>query len=112
MKPFLKAVAEDIYQRFGNNLSRTAVIFPGKRAGLFFNQYLVECAGHPIWAPPYITISELFDKLSPLKVEAPIRQVCLLHEIFNRLTHRAGCPVLVGKAQAGSEPGAVLPKSL
>ena len=40
MKPFLKAVAEDIYQRFGNNLSRTAVIFPGKRAGLFFNQYL------------------------------------------------------------------------
>lgn len=89
MKPFLKAVAEDIYQRFGNNLSRTAVIFPGKRAGLFFNQYLVECAGHPIWAPPYITISELFDKLSPLKVEAPIRQVCLLHEIFNAHTHRA-----------------------
>ena len=89
MKPFLKAVAEDIYQRFGNNLSRTAVIFPGKRAGLFFNQYLVECAGHPIWAPPYITISELFDKLSPLKVEAPIRQVCLLHEIFNTHTHRS-----------------------
>lgn len=89
MKPFLKAVAEDIYQRFGNNLSRTAVIFPGKRAGLFFNQYLVECAGHPIWAPPYITISELFDKLSPLKVEAPIRQVCLLHEIFNAHTHRS-----------------------
>ena len=89
MKPFLKAVAEDIYQRFGNNLSRTAVIFPGKRAGLFFNQYLVECAGHPIWAPPYITISELFDKLSPLKVESPIRQVCLLHEIFNAHTHRS-----------------------
>lgn len=89
MKPFLKAVAEDIYQRFGNNLSRTAVIFPGKRAGLFFNQYLVECAGHPIWAPSYITISDLFDKLSPLDVESPIRQVCLLHEIFNAHTHRS-----------------------
>lgn len=89
MKPFLKAVAEDIYQKFGNNLSRTAVIFPGKRAGLFFNQYLVECAQQPIWAPSYITISELFDKLSPLSVEAPIRQVCLLHEIFNTCTHRA-----------------------
>lgn len=88
MKPFLKAVAEDIYQRFGNNLSRTAVIFPGKRAGLFFNQYLVECAGRPIWAPSYITISDLFDKLSPLSVETPIRQVCLLHKIFNRCTQR------------------------
>lgn len=88
-KPFLKAVAEDIYQRIGDDMSRTAVIFPGKRAGLFFNQYLADCASHPLWAPTYITISELFDKLSPLEIEAPIRQVCLLHEIFNRLTHRA-----------------------
>ena len=88
-KPFLKAVAEDIYQRIGDDMSRTAVVFPGKRAGLFFNQYLADCASHPLWAPTYITISELFDKLSPLEIEAPIRQVCLLHEIFNRLTHRA-----------------------
>ena len=66
MKPFLKAVAEDIYRRFGDNLSRTAVVFPGKRAGLFMNQYLTECAGHPLWAPSYITISELFAQLSEL----------------------------------------------
>ena len=89
MKPFLKAVAEDIYSRFGDNLSRTAVVFPGKRAGLFMNQYLTECAGHPLWAPSYITISELFGQLSPLTIEAPIRQVCTLHRIFNNHTHRA-----------------------
>ena len=86
MRPFLKAVAEDIYQRFGDNLSRTAIVFPGKRAGLFFNQYLTECAGHPLWAPTYITISELFEQLSPLNIENPIRQVCLLHKIFNHYT--------------------------
>ena len=89
MKPFLKAVAEDIYRRFGDNLSRTAVVFPGKRAGLFMNQYLTECAGHPLWAPSYITISELFAQLSKLNIEAPIRQVCTLHRIFNSHTHRA-----------------------
>ena len=89
MKPFLKAVAEDIYRRFGDNLSRTAVVFPGKRAGLFMNQYLTECAGHPLWAPSYITISELFAQLSPLTIEPPIRQVCTLHRIFNSHTHRA-----------------------
>lgn len=88
MTPFLKAVAEDIYRRFGDNLSRTAIVFPGKRAGLFFNQYLMECAGHPLWAPAYITISDLFGQLSSLNVESSIRQVCLLHQIFNRCTQR------------------------
>lgn len=88
-KPFLKAVAEDVYRRIGDDMSRTAVIFPGKRAGLFFNQYLADCAPRPLWAPTYITISELFGKLSHLEVEAPIRQVCLLHGIFNRLTGRS-----------------------
>ena len=88
MYPFLKAVAEDVYHKFGDNLSRTAIVFPGKRAGLFFNQYLVECAGHPLWAPAYITISDLFGQLSTLKVENPIRQVCLLHKIFNQHTLR------------------------
>lgn len=88
MTPFLKAVAEDIYHRYGDNLSRTAIVFPGKRASLFFNQYLIDCAGHPLWAPAYITISELFGQLSPLTIEAPIRQVCQLHQVFNRCTQR------------------------
>ena len=86
MKPFLKAVAEDIYRRFGDNLSRTAVVFPGKRAGLFMNQYLTECAGHPLWSPAYMTIDELLASLSQLNKETQIRAVCLLHEIFCRLT--------------------------
>ncbi len=87
MKPFLQAVAQDIYRRFGDNLSRTAVIFPGKRAGLWMDRYLYECAGHPLWSPSYVTIDDLFGSLSALKKESQIRTVCLLHEIFCRLTH-------------------------
>ena len=60
MKPFLQAVAEDLYNRLGEDLSRTAVIFPGKRASLWMDRYLYECAGHPIWSPTYISIDELF----------------------------------------------------
>lgn len=82
MTPFLQAVAQDLYRRFGNNLSRTAIIFPGKRACLWMNRYLSQSAGQPIWSPAYFTISELFDTLTPLKVENPIRLVCLLHKIY------------------------------
>ena len=87
MLPFLQAVAQDLYHRGGDNLSRTAVIFPGKRAGLWMDRYLAECAGHPLWAPAYMTISELFDCLTPLKAENPIRLICTLHRIYCEHTH-------------------------
>ena len=87
MKTFLQAVAQDIYSQFGDDLSRTAVIFPGKRAGLWMDRYLYEYAGHPLWSPSYVTIDDLFGSLSDLKKESQIRTVCLLHEIFCRLTH-------------------------
>ena len=87
MKPFLQAVAQDIYRQFGDDLSRTAVIFPGKRAGLWMDRYLYEYAGHPLWSPAYVSIDDLFGSLSDLKKESQIRTVCLLHEIFCRLTH-------------------------
>ena len=87
MSPFLQAVAQDLYQRGGDNLSRTAVIFPGKRAGLWMDRYLAECAGHPLWAPAYMTISDLFDSLTPLKAENPIRLICTLHRIYCKHTH-------------------------
>ena len=86
MKPFLQAVAQDVYHRFSDDLTRTAVIFPSKRAGLWFDRYLYEAAGHPLWSPSYVTIDELFDSLSTLKKESSIRTVCLLHEIFCKLT--------------------------
>ena len=37
MKTFLQLVAQDLYCKIGNDLSRTAIIFPNKRASLFFN---------------------------------------------------------------------------
>ena len=51
METFLKIVAGDLYRRKGNNLARTAIVFPNKRAGLFFNEYLAQQSDKPIWAP-------------------------------------------------------------
>ena len=40
MQSFLQLVAHDLYAKIGNDLSRTVLIFPNKRANLFFNEYL------------------------------------------------------------------------
>ena len=50
MKTFLQLVAHDLYQKYGADLSRTAIIFPNKRAGLFFNEALASESGRPLWS--------------------------------------------------------------
>ena len=92
METFLSIVAKDLYKRYGADLSRVAVIFPNKRAGLFFNEHLAEEANRPIWSPAYLSISELFQQLSaqrsenPLKLGDSIKLVCELYKIFREET--------------------------
>lgn len=80
--PFLKIVAKDLYAKFGDQLRNVTVLFPNKRAGLFFNQYLIEITNQPTWAPQYLTISELFQQLSPLTVADPIQLICMLYKSY------------------------------
>ena len=82
MKNFLEYVAEDIIRKYGTDLSRTAIVFPNKRASLFLNEHLARLAGHPLWSPAYITISELFRQQTTLQVADPIKLVCDLHQSF------------------------------
>lgn len=82
MTPFLQSVAEDLYIKTGGDFSRTAVVFPNKRAGLFFNKWLVNCTDKPLWSPVYMTISDLFRELTDQQVGDPIKLVCTLYDIF------------------------------
>ena len=86
MESFLKLVAADLYKHTEGNLAHTAVVFPNKRAGLFFNEYLAQESDSPIWSPAYVSISELFRSLSPWEVGAPVKLVCELYKIFRRET--------------------------
>lgn len=86
MESFLKLVAADLYKHTKGNLAHTAVVFPNKRAGLFFNEYLAQESDSPIWSPAYVSISELFRSLSPWEVGDPVKLVCELYKIFQRET--------------------------
>lgn len=86
MQSFLQLVAHDLYTKIGNDLSRTVLIFPNKRANLFFNEYLAVESDQPIWAPAAMSISDLFQKLSVQKAGDPIRLVCELYKVFKEET--------------------------
>ena len=86
MQSFLQLVAHDLYSKIGNDLSRTVLVFPNKRANLFFNEYLAGESDHPIWSPAAMSISDLFQKMSIQKVGDPIRLVCELYKVFREET--------------------------
>lgn len=86
METFLQLVAQDLYKKVGNDLSRTVVVFPNKRASLFFNEQLAAQSDRPLWSPAYVSISDLFRQLSPWKAGDPIRLVCELYRVFREET--------------------------
>ena len=86
MQPFLQLVAHDLYTKIGNDLSRTVLVFPNKRANLFFNESLAEEPDQPIWSPAAMSISDLLQKLSVQKAGDPIRLVCELYKVFKEET--------------------------
>lgn len=87
MKTFLQMVAHDLHHKLGNDLSRTAIVFPNKRASLFFNEYLASETDQPIWSPAFVSISDLFQQLSPWKLGDPIALICELYKVFCEETH-------------------------
>ncbi len=87
MKPFLKIVTDDLYTRLNGNFEGVAMVFPNKRAGLFFNEYLLEKIGNgAVWSPACITISELFEDCSESIIADSILLVSKLHKVYMQHT--------------------------
>lgn len=76
---FLQLVANDLLSRYGNDLSGITVVFPNRRARLFFNEYLCRESKQPVWAPSYVGLDELFHQVSTLHTADPLK---LLTELY------------------------------
>lgn len=83
MTPFLKLVADDLYKKLEGNFQDTCIIFPNKRASLFFNEYLWTNSGDKtMWTPEYTSISELFTSLSEHTIGDSIYLIVKLWEVY------------------------------
>ena len=90
MESFLKIVAEDLYRKYGaqgSGLADITVVFPNRRARLFFDDFLSACSAKPVWSPQYTTIEELFQSQSDLRPADRIEMVTLLHKIYQEELH-------------------------
>lgn len=86
MQLFLKSVAGYLYGKYGQDLQQTALVFPGRRAGLYFRNHLAGIIKKPVWLPRVMTISDLMKDLSGIQVADPITLNLKLYHVFRSVT--------------------------
>lgn len=87
MEHFLELTARDLYDNFSDpvkGLSHITAVFPNRRARLFFDDYLSQSSGKPIWSPEYVTIEELFQSHSTLEAADQFKLISILYSIYRK----------------------------
>lgn len=91
MNSFLNRVAQHLVDRVERQpetpLHEHTVVFPNKRASLFFNQQLTDYLTPPFWAPHYTTIDEIYQAVSTLVVADKALLVFYLYKAYHEVTH-------------------------
>ncbi|MCR5714343.1 MAG: PD-(D/E)XK nuclease family protein [Bacteroidales bacterium] len=83
---FLQQTAQYLWQTYGTELQDFCLVFPNKRASLFFNKWLSQCTGQPIWAPEYRSIDSLMSDLAELRITDRLQAAVTLYRTFRDLT--------------------------
>ena len=89
MEYFLESIASSLYKEFGNTLNRHCLVFPNRRAGLFFLKYLAARLDKPVWEPSVLTVSELFRSESVLQTAGNEILLFELYKVYNKLRKSA-----------------------
>ena len=84
MKPFLEELAEKIVSQHPR-LEDLTIVFPNRRAALFFRNYLSRQLTQPTWSPTLITIEELFKELSVFQNADPLTLIFKLYKVYRKV---------------------------
>jgi hypothetical protein len=84
MKPFLSELAKTIHELF-QKLESATIVFPNRRAILYFRKYLGEQLNKPAFSPRLITIEEFISQFTPLKVPDKLELIYRLHGSYYQI---------------------------
>jgi len=82
MNAFLQELAAEIYNSHAD-LSKVTVVFPNRRAVLYFRKYLGELITKPVFSPRLLTFEDFVSGLSPLRVPDKLELVFRLHKSYS-----------------------------
>jgi CRISPR/Cas system-associated exonuclease Cas4 (RecB family) len=87
MKPFLKELAEKIFKE-NSKLELVTLVFPNRRAILYFRKYLGELLTKPAFSPRFLTIEDFIAGFSNLKVPDKLELISRLHHSYQAVVRK------------------------
>lgn len=85
---FLSQVAADFVKKTQGDFSQTLVLFPNKRASVFFNQALYSQLKRTFFAPSYSTINEFVSNNSSLQLADELTLLAYLYRAYSSVFYR------------------------
>jgi RecB family exonuclease len=79
---FLKQVAGDLYSRYGDEVSSLSVLFPNRRARLFFGEAMSAIVKKPMWQPASVTVDGIMEEIAGIATGEGIRIITELYKIY------------------------------
>ena len=85
MQPFLDKLAKHLLDTHGENFSRLCLVFPSRRAGLFFKQYVSRLIDKPIWLPDIYALEDFVIHKSGLTLSDPLDLISRLYKVYKSI---------------------------
>lgn len=89
MISFLERIARLLYEQSGSDLRDHCLVFPSRRAGLYFLKYYSALLDKPAWTPSIMTIGEFFSSFSTLSVADNEILLFELYRVYRKLNPSA-----------------------
>lgn len=85
MVTFIEEVASDLYRRYGRDVSQLRILFPSRRAQLFFIDALSRMTDTPIWQPQFVTIDQIMTSITGIEHGERVRLITELYNIYREI---------------------------
>lgn len=85
---FLSQLTDTLLSRYENDLGNLCIVFPNRRAGLFFRKYLAERLTQAAWSPEITTIKDFISSQAKLTTADQLSLIIKLYDIFKKLGYK------------------------
>ncbi|GAA0893168.1 PD-(D/E)XK nuclease family protein [Fulvivirga kasyanovii] len=85
MKTFLQQVAQKLVNDHGKNLGSVTVIFPNRRAGLFFRENIKQEITGPVWSPRILSFQDFIAYQSSSQIADKLFLTHRLFEVYTKV---------------------------
>lgn len=84
MADFLEGLAKELVATKGDQMHEVCIVFPNRRAGLFFRRHLAKLIDKPVWEPRIISFEDFVQEQSGLQVPDQLTLILELYKIFKK----------------------------